>query len=499
MTEATEQRQVDILIVGAGLVGSLAAVFLARRGFEVEVYERRPDMRKVGISVGRSINLNISCRGLEALRRIGLVDDVLPEVVPMMGRMMHSRDGVLTYQPYGKDDTEYGNSVSRGGLNKLLMDKAEATGHVRFHFNMKAQDADFDRNSITFIDENNQTIDVRAAVIFGTDGAASAVRQHMMKLSDFQSSIEPLDYGYKELYIAPTAEGGFRIDKNALHIWPRGTYMLIALPNFDGSFTVTLFLPYKGELSFEKLTTEEAVRNFFTTHFADATELMPDYVETFVNNPTGHMETVKCSPWNVGGQCVLMGDAAHGVVPFFGQGMNCGFEDLTIFDECLDDHVAHGGTIFVERRSSHREDERRNFGKLLHDGEANWQRVFADFFERRKDNCDAIADMAVENFIEMRDKVGDPKFLLAKAVEKSLEKKFPGKYISRYSLVTFSNVPYRLAQQAGTICDEILAELVSGIERAEDVDLVHAERLIDQKLAPLLVDRPELKREITTR
>ncbi|MDZ4837035.1 MAG: NAD(P)/FAD-dependent oxidoreductase [Candidatus Melainabacteria bacterium] len=499
MTEATDERQVDILIVGAGLVGSLAAVFLARRGFAVDVYERRPDMRKVGISAGRSINLNISCRGLEALRRIGLVDDVLPEVVPMMGRMMHSRDGALTYQAYGKDDTEYGNSVSRGGLNKLLMDKAEATGQVRFHFNMKAQDSDFDRNSITFLDENNKTVIVRAAVIFGTDGAASAVREQMMKLDDFESSVEQLDYGYKELYIAPAEDGGFKLDKGALHIWPRGTYMLIALPNFDGSFTVTLFLPYKGDISFEKLTTEQSVRDFFTEHFADAAELMPDYVQAFMNNPTGHMETVKCHPWNVGGQCLLMGDAAHGIVPFFGQGMNCGFEDLSIFDECVEDHISQGGTIFVERRSHHREDERRNFGKLLHDGEANWLRVFTDFYERRKDNCDAIADMAVENFIEMRDKVGDPKFLLAKGVEKILEKKFPGKYISRYSLVTFSNVPYRLAQQAGTICDGILAELVAGIEKPDQVDLALAERLVDERLAPMLVDRPELKTKLTAK
>ncbi len=492
MTAAAEERQVDVLIVGAGLVGSLAAVFLAKRGFEVDVYERRPDMRKVGISAGRSINLNISCRGLEALRRVGLVDDVLPEVVPMMGRMMHSRDGALTYQPYGKDDSEYGNSVSRGGLNKLLMDKAEATGRVRFHFNMKAQDVDFDQNVMTFIDEQNEIVNVRAALILGTDGAASAVRQQMTKLADFQSSIEPLDYGYKELYIAPNADGSFKIDKGALHIWPRGTFMLIALPNFDGSFTVTLFLPYKGELSFEKLTTEQSVREFFAAHFADAAELMPDYVEAFLSNPTGHMETVKCFPWNVGGRSLLMGDAAHGVVPFFGQGMNCGFEDLSIFDECIEDHLSNGGSLYIERRSSQGDSERRNQGKLLRDGEANWQKVFADFLERRKDNCDAIADMAVENFIEMRDKVGDPKFLLAKAVEKILEKKFPGRYISRYSLVTFSNVPYRLAQQAGTICDEILAELVSGIESAEDVDLQLAERLIDQRLAPLLIDRPEL-------
>lgn len=491
MTDAAETRNVDILIVGAGLVGSLAAVYMAKRGFNVEVYERRPDMRKVGISVGRSINLNISCRGIEALKRVGIADDVLAEVVPMMGRMMHARDGALTYQPYGKDDSEFGNSVSRGGLNKLLMDIAEETGTVNFHFNMKADNADFDSNTMTFIDEKGKKIEVRASVIIGTDGAGSAVRNAMMKLDGFESSVEPLDYGYKELYIAPNEDGGFKIDKNALHIWPRGTYMLIALPNFDGSFTVTLFLPYKGDVSFEKLTTEEAIRDFFNEHFHDATELMPDFVETFMNNPTGHMETIKCFPWNVGGQVLLMGDAAHGVVPFFGQGMNCGFEDLTIFEECIADHIANGGALYVERRLR-KDEEPRKSGRLQLEGESNWENLFTEFVQRRKENCDAIADMAVENFIEMRDKVGDPKFLLAKAVEKVLEKKFPGRYVSRYSLVTFSNVPYKLAKDAGIVCDEILSELVSGIDKADDVDLQRAEKLIDEKLAPMLSKRPEL-------
>jgi kynurenine 3-monooxygenase len=492
MSDAVETRNVDILIVGAGLVGSLAAVYMARRGFNVDVYERRPDMRKVGISVGRSINLNISCRGIEALKRIGIADEVLAEVVPMMGRMMHARDGALTYQPYGKDDSEFGNSISRGGLNKVLMDIAEETGTVNFHFNMKADNADFDSNTMTFTDEDGNKIEVRASVIIGTDGAASAVRREMLKLDGYESTVEALDYGYKELYIAPNADGGFKIEKNALHIWPRGTYMLIALPNFDGSFTVTLFLPYKGDVSFEKLTSAEAVRDFFHEHFHDATELMPDLVETFMSNPTGHMETVKCFPWNVGGHCVLMGDAAHGVVPFFGQGMNCGFEDLTIFEECIVDHLANGGSLYVERRMRDEADQQRKPGRLQLEGESNWQRLFEDFAKRRKENCDAIADMAVENFIEMRDKVGDPKFLLAKAVEKVLEKRFPGRYVSRYSLVTFTNVPYKLAKDAGIVCDEILAELVSGIDKPDDVDLQKAEKLIDERLAPMLQKRPEL-------
>ncbi len=487
----TSEQQVDILIVGAGLVGSLAAVFLARRGFSVDVFERRPDMRKVEMSAGRSINLNISCRGIEALKRVGIADDALAEVIPMKGRMMHARDGALTYQPYGKDDSEFGNSISRAGLNKILMNIAEETGQVRFHFDMKAEKADFESNSFTFSTHDGDKVEVRAAVTIGTDGAASAVRTEMMKLPGYETSVKPLDYGYKELYIPPADDGGFRIERNALHIWPRGTYMVIALPNFDGSFTVTLFLPYEGPKSFANLKTEEDVRAFFEEDFPDAMTLMPDLVQTFMSNPTGHMDTIKCYPWNVEGHAILMGDAAHGIVPFFGQGMNCGFEDLTIFDECIEEHLSHGGTLFIERRGK-REQERRNQGKLQGEGSSHWEQVFEDFLQHRKENCDAIADMAVENFIEMRDKVGDPKFLLAKAVEKILEKKFPGRYVSRYSLVTFSNVPYTLAQAAGAICDEILAELVTGIEKPEDVDLARAQVLVDERLAPLLVGRPEL-------
>ncbi|MBX9668508.1 MAG: FAD-dependent monooxygenase [Candidatus Obscuribacterales bacterium] len=487
----TSEQQVDMLIIGAGLVGSLAAIFLAKRGFAVDVYERRPDMRAVEMSAGRSINLNISCRGIEALKRVGIADDALAEVIPMKGRMMHARDGALTYQPYGKDDTEFGNSISRAGLNKVLMNIAEETGQVRFHFDMKAEEADFGSNTFVFSSPAGDKVEVRAVVAIGTDGAASTVRTEMMKLPGYESTISPLDYGYKELYIPPADDGGFRIERNALHIWPRGTYMVIALPNFDGSFTVTLFLPYEGPKSFANLKTEEDVRKFFEEEFPDAVQLMPDLVKTFMINPTGHMETVKCYPWNVEGHAVLMGDAAHGVVPFFGQGMNCGFEDLTVLDECIEDHLSQGGALFIERRTK-RDQERRNYGKLQTEGGSHWEQVFVDFVRRRKENCDAIADMAVENFIEMRDKVGDPKFLLAKAVEKILEKKFPGRYVSRYSLVTFSNVPYALAQKAGAICDEILAELVTGIEKVDDVDLARAQVLVDERLAPLLVGRPEL-------
>lgn len=524
MTETEKQtgQNVEIAVIGAGLVGSLLAIYLAKRGLEVDVFERRPDMRKAEISAGRSINLNITVRGIEALKRVGIADEVLAEVIPMKGRLMHSRTGELTFQPYGKDDTEVGHSISRAGLNISLMNKAEETGKVRFHFEMKAADVDFSRNTLLFQHKDGSIEKVHAGLIFGTDGSGSEIRQAMAKISaaDAKSSgsraqgsaagatgaepraqgpggltedsVVPLDYGYKELYIAPTAGGEFQIEKNALHIWPRGTYMMIALPNFDGSFTVTLFLPYEGDVSFEKLQTRDDVLSFFKEQFPDSMALMPDLADAFLENPTGHMDTVKCYPWNVGGRAILMGDAAHGVVPFFGQGMNCGFEDLSVFDECIDEHVKSRGALYVEKREVELEKRKGAQLKRQTDMEHNWERLFADFLEKRKVNTDAIADMAVDNFIEMRDRVADPKFLLAKAVEKVLEKKFPGRYMSRYALVTFSHVPYKLALDAGVICDEILAELCKGIEKADDVDLKLAEQLIDRKLAPLLEKQPEL-------
>ncbi len=468
-------ENVEIAVVGAGLVGSLAAIYMAKRGFEVDVFERRPDMRNEEIEAGRSINLNISCRGIEALKRVGIQENIMREVIPMKGRMMHSREGTLTYQPYGKDDSEFGNSISRAGLNKLLMSEAEATGKVRFHFNLKAIFADFENNIVVFEQGNTkEKISVRSKLVIGSDGSASAIRNAMSVLDDFSCDIEPLNYGYKELIIPATASGDFQIDKNVLHIWPRGNYMLIALPNFDGSFTCTLFMPYEGNISFETLTEKPAVESFFKEHFADLVSLIPNIADVYFANPTGHMDTVRCFPWNVGGRSLLIGDSSHGVVPFFGQGMNCGFEDLTIFDQCIEEHLQTGARL----------------DSL--DAEDDWRLLFEDFGSRRKPNCDSIAQMAQENFVEMRDKVADPKFLLAKAVEKILEKKFPGAYISRYSLVTFSNVPYKTAQEAGIICDEILLDLCFGLQSAEDVDLERAEILITSKLAPVLQKEPAL-------
>ncbi|HEY9868564.1 MAG TPA: NAD(P)/FAD-dependent oxidoreductase [Candidatus Obscuribacterales bacterium] len=450
-----------ITLVGAGPVGALLAIYLARRGLEVEIFERRPDMRREAIPAGRSINLAVSTRGIHALTQVDLADEVLKQAVPMRGRMIHAVTGQLAFQPYGKDESEYINSISRSGLNQTLMTAAEATGRVKIQFNKKAVGVDFDAYRLLLEDERDGTAaEVEYEVLIGTDGSASAIRAAMMTLPGYGCSEEPLDYGYKELCILPGENGSFRIEKNALHIWPRHTYMLIALPNYDGSFTCTLFLPYEGSPSFAGLTDQETVRAFFTEQFPDAVPLIDNLEQTFFSNPTGHMVTVKCHPWNVGGRVLLLGDAAHAIVPFFGQGMNCGFEDCAVLKEILD---KYGQPQAID-----------------------WEQVFSEFVAARRTNTDAIADMAVENFIEMRDKVADPKFLLKKAVEKVLEKKFPGEYRSRYALVTFSNMPYRLALEAGLASDEILAELCRDLDDPERVNLDMAAQLITAKLTPVI-------------
>lgn len=459
-----------ITVIGAGLVGSLLSIFLARRGFNVELFERRPDMRKEAISAGRSINLAVSTRGLKALRQVGLEEEILKQAIPMRGRMIHSLSGELVFQPYGKDDSEYINSISRAGLNSSLMSHAEETGRVAINFNARAVGMDMAKQTVTFLNEvTRQELERHIDVVIGTDGSASAIREAMMTMPASECSQSYLDYGYKELLIPPFDDGGFRLEKNALHIWPRGTFMLIALPNFDGSFTCTLFLPFEGALSFEKLQTEQEVIAFFNEQFPDAVPLMPTLTETFFGNPTGSMVTVKCFPWHYGGKALLVGDAAHAIVPFFGQGMNCGFEDLSVLADLMDEQLNTGATV-------------------------HWGRLFERFSIERKANCDAIADMAVENFIEMRDKVASPAFLMEKAVEKILQKAFPGEYISRYSLVTFSNSPYKLALEAGVIIDEILKELCREISAPEQVDLDRAAVLIRRKLSPLLKDAEALNK-----
>lgn len=463
-----------ITIIGAGPVGSLLALLLARRGFAVEVYERRPDLRIHAISAGRSINLAVSTRGLHALQAVGLDDEVLRQAVPMPGRMMHSTSGELTFLRYGRNDREFINSMSRGELNKLLMSRAEATGGVRIVFRQRLVGHDFGAGLVELCDEDTGVSQRRSApVLIGTDGSASALRASMSSTGDISITNELLDAGYKELTMPPAAagrgkgEGGrFAIEPNALHIWPRGRFMLIALPNRDGSFTCTLFLPFEskaGAPSFEQLGDAYAVRAFFERWFPDAVPHLPGLEDQFLSTPLGQMVTVKTRPWSRGA-ALLLGDAAHAIVPFFGQGMNAGFEDCTVLDALLESEIGRAGN-----RSS-----------------IDWTSLFARFSALRKPDTDAIADLAVENFVEMRDKVADKEFLLWKAVEAELQRRFPGEYLSRYQIVTFTRAPYRVAVEAGKIQAAMLRELCAGHDRADQVDYELARSMVVERLASLL-------------
>jgi kynurenine 3-monooxygenase len=427
----------DVAVVGAGPVGSLLALTLARRGLTVDLYERRPDMRRVEAGAGRSINLAVSTRGLHALHQVGLDEDVLREAVPMRGRMTHALDGTLALLPYGRSAFEYINSMSRGGLNKLLMTKAEETGRVRILFDMRLIGY---QDGIARFEGGAR---VPAPVIVGADGSASALRKSIAT----EISEEYLTSGYKELTMPALPGGGFAMHREALHIWPRGNFMLIALPNLDGSFTCTLFLPFEGAPSFAHLQTEADARAFFEKHFPDAVPLIPGLAAQFLAAPLGRMATVKAWPW-AKGSALLLGDAAHAIVPFFGQGMNAGFEDVTL---------------------------------LAAQSAGEWARDFAKFAESRKPDADAIADLALENFIEMRDKVADPEFLQLRAIEHGLQDRMPGRYLTRYQLVTFTRVPYRVALQAGRIQQQILAGLARG-----DYGLDRAEELVAERLLPLI-------------
>lgn len=406
--------QKKTIVVGAGLVGSLWAVFLARRGYQVEVYERRPDMRAKGYMGGRSINLAMSERGWAAVEKAGIRPEIEKVAIPMPGRMMHAISGDTTYQPYGKEGQAI-YSVSRGGLNLELLRIAGEFPNVSFHFEHRCADVDLNSEKIMFENmQSGEMVTAEAPLIFATDGAFSAVRYAMQRTDRFDYRQKYLDHGYKELTIPPTENGGHRIPPNALHIWPRGNFMLIALPNADGSFTCTLFLPFEGEVSFEHLHNQADVKAFFQRYFPDALALMPTLETDFFANPTSSLITLQCSPWQWQNRMLLLGDAAHAIVPFYGQGMNAGFEDCTILDAM---HDEYGG---------------------------DWSKMIRDFAIRRKPDGDAIAELALRNFIEMRDLVADPMFLLRKKIAAALHEKHPS-FLPSYSLVTFSNTPYSAA------------------------------------------------------
>ncbi len=403
------------VIVGAGLVGALWSVFLAKRGYTVDVYERRSDFRQAGYIGGRSINLALSERGWKAVEIAGIREKIERVAIPMPGRMMHGTDGSLTYQPYGHEGQAI-YSVSRGGLNIELVNIADEMDNVRFHFNQACLGVDLENNTARFQDTRTGVeYAIESDLIFGTDGAFSPVRQSLQKLPRFNYSQQYIDYGYKELCIPAKPDGSHQMDTGALHIWPRGQFMLIALPNVDGSFTCTLFMPFEGEVSFENLKTDEQVTAFFEKYFPDTLPLMPAYLADFKENPTSALVTVRCNPWHYRHKVMLLGDACHAIVPFFGQGMNCGFEDCTILDSLMDKYEEH------------------------------WPSIIEEFNANRPEDANAIADLALLNFIEMRDKVADPKFLLWKKVEKHLAEKFPSEFQSVYSMVSFSHVPYSRA------------------------------------------------------
>ena len=409
-----------ITLIGAGLAGPLMATYLANRGYSVDIFERRPDMRKSDLSAGRSINLALSERGIHALKEVGIYDEIELITIPMKGRMIHGLDGTTQLQPYGQGENEVIYSVSRAQLNMDLMTLAENTGLVDIHFEHKLNFADLDNNELTFGDKR-----VFFDKVLGCDGSSSALRKAIHKKSNAEYVTKPLGHGYKELTIPPSDSGDFRIEKFALHIWPRGEFMLIALPNIDGSFTCTLFFPMTGPTSFETVKNENKIMSLFQNHFPDAFELMPTLCEDFQNNPTGNLATVYCNPWHYKDKAVLLGDAAHAVVPFFGQGMNASFQDCSVLNNLI--------------------------GKYSGD----WDKIFENFSTFHVKNGHAIAEMAIENYIEMRDSVNDPNYKKRRQLEFDLEQKFPDRFIPRYSMVSFHQIPYAEVYNRGKIQFEL--------------------------------------------
>ncbi len=442
-----------ITLIGAGLAGALLSLYLAQRGYRVTVYERRPDLRKVEIPAGRSINLALANRGLYALSQVGLGEAVGKLLIPMRGRMLHDETGDLQLQPYGHRPEEVIYSVSRQALTALLMDAAEATGQVQIVFNQSCQAIGFKPHRLTLRNEADQSLHrVPFDRVIGCDGIHSRVRRAILQATSGQCSEEPLAHSYKELSIPPGENNRFRIEANALHIWPRGGYMLIALPNLDRGFTVTLFLPNQGEDSFATLTDAERLYRFFEGRFPDAAALMPNLATEFFSHPTGTLSTIRTHPWHYRGKALILGDAAHAIVPFHGQGMNCAFEDCAFLSECL--------------------------ARL---GE-EWEGVFAEFERLRKPDAEAIADLSLENYLEMRSTVRDPKFLLKKELAFRLEDRQPHRFIPRYSMVMFHRIPYAEAKRRGAIQDGILETVLADVKGLEEVDYSYADQLIKERL-----------------
>ena len=450
------REKLSFAILGAGLAGSLSAIYLARRGASVTLFERRSDPRTTRTEAGRSINLALANRGIRALQEVGLHAHIQALTLPMRGRMLHEIGADPVLQPYGKDDSEVIYSISRAGLNALLLNQAEAHG-VDIRFEHRTEAIDLATGRVALTDPSGDLMEVSGQPIIAADGGGSVVRRALGEQPGAVNREEMSSHGYKELTIPADADGDFQLDPNALHIWPRGGFMMIALPNLDGSFTVTLFMAHDGEHSFNALRTPVQVRAFFDRWFPSAVPLIEDLETAYFDNPTGQLGTVRCAPWHARDKAVLIGDAAHAIVPFHGQGMNCAFEDCYELDRCLFELP-----------------------------ELSLAERFAEFERRRRPNANAIADMAIENYIEMRESVRDPYFHLKKTLAFELERRFPGRFVPRYSMVMFHHIPYAEAQRRGVIQQTILDELLKDHPRQlplGDIDYRHAETLIDRELA----------------
>ena len=436
------------IIIGSGLAGPLLAIYLSQRGHTVDLYEKRPDLRVENISVGKSINLALSHRGIKALKSADVFDKIEPLLIPMKGRILHLSNEEVEFQPYSIHKHEYINSVSRGALNKILMNKAEESGKVQIHFNHSLSEIDELNNELVF--ENGNTANILSHII-GADGAGSVIRSYIdMKVSS-PSHTDPLGHNYKELHIAPSIDGDFQLDPNALHIWPREKFMLIALPNQDKSFTCTLFLPIDGSISFDALSNPNTVTDFFCEYFGDVLPLLDNFPNLFFENPTGKLATVYAEKWQYNNQFCLVGDAAHAVVPFFGQGMNASFEDCEVLMKCLDE------------------------------AKGNWEMVCEKYNFIRKADGYAIANMAIENYVEMRDLVTQKEFLQKKETSNILWKQFPDRFIPRYNMVSFTSIPYSEVYRRGEIQGQIIQDI-----NPKNPNLKLAEKLIIEKLHPIL-------------
>lgn len=444
----------EYTLIGAGLAGSLLALLLVRRGASVRVFERRPDPRSVGYLGGRSINLALAERGLHGLRVAGLERTVMDQAMMMRGRMVHELGEAERFMRYGKDDSEVIWSVNRGRLNTSVLQAAADAG-ARFHFDSVLESVDFEHRELCFGSSDGVHCRVQFDYVIGADGAGSALRAAMLKVADLGEHIEWLGHSYKELEIPAAPNGGFQIEPHALHIWPRGGYMLIALPNIDGSFTVTLFLANEGQPSFAELKSVDGVREFLAREFPSAVPLMPAHQQDFMRNPTGALANLRLDQWHIDGRALLIGDAAHAIVPFHGQGMNCAFEDCIELDRLLAEH-------------------------------SDVESAFAEFHVRRKPNADAIADMAIENYVEMRDSVANDRFVLLKQLERSLAGLHPERFVPRYSLVMFHRIGYAEAQRRGRVQWQMLEDLLGTATDLAGIDYAEAERRIHSELLPLL-------------